>query len=175
MERNTSTEFDWLKEVLVGRTIINVEAGTSNGWVLIHFSQTEEETKKWPEGSRIFLNIKVDGPVEGEARHYWNAALNVKGDDNGGTSYPVRDHRMPRTPLQVLREDEESAKLRRELAAEYYPDLQLPLSLTPDEVYQRIGEYIQRHPLSEADGAALDASWDAKIKPLRLAKGISNE
>jgi len=93
MKRVESTEFDWLKEVLVGRTIIDVEAGTSNGWVLIHFSQTEEETKKWPEGSRIFLNIKVDGPVGGEARHFWNAALHTQGPAGGGRSSPIRDHR----------------------------------------------------------------------------------
>jgi len=113
MKRVESSEFDWLSEVLVGRTIIDVEAGTSNGWVLIHLSQTEEEKKKWPEGSRIFLTIKVDGPVEGDAHHWWNAALNAQEPDGGGSAAAIRDHR-PAIDSERKRKAGEAEVRRRE-------------------------------------------------------------
>ena len=102
MKRVESTEFDWLKECLAGRTVMDVEAGASNGWVLVHLSLTEEDKKRMPEGSQVYLTIKVDGPAEGDACHYWNAALHVRQPDGLGSVLAIRDHRpaIEDNPLQ---------------------------------------------------------------------------
>ena|ERR1700693_2970845 len=90
-KREQSTEFGWLNDALFGRTIIDVEAGHNNGWVLLHFSLTNEEKKASPEGSRILLTIKVDGKADDP--HCWNAGLHTQNSEGGGCVTAIRDHR----------------------------------------------------------------------------------
>jgi hypothetical protein len=102
MARMESKEFDWLRDKLVGRTITDVEAGTTNGWVLLHLGKTADEEEDWPKDARVFIAICIGGPdvnvdfnLLGNAkdRHCWLASLNIQDDDGGGLGIPIRDHR----------------------------------------------------------------------------------
>lgn len=105
-ERAITKDFpaiDDLNHFLAGRELERVEAGSTPGWFLLHFSGTDEQ------GRKIFLNVYCGGAHTGHASpygandlQYWHtAALHFINDDKdgGGAYLAIRDRRNPQLAI----------------------------------------------------------------------------
>lgn len=94
---------DDLNHFLAGRKLERVEAGSTPGWLLLHFSGTDEQ------GRKMFLAAYCGGTHTGDASpyganglQYWHtAALHFINDDKdgGGAYLAIRDLRNPQLAI----------------------------------------------------------------------------
>jgi hypothetical protein len=80
-----------LNDMLPGRTIASVEAGTTLGWILLNLAPVPED-----EGCRAFMTLRVE---EESDPHSWSAAIRYVPPKGATIKFPIR-------PLvSVLEED----------------------------------------------------------------------
>jgi hypothetical protein len=90
--------FEWLDEVLAGKTIKSIEPGSQPGWVVINF--------RMPDGEQVYLTAFCGGNTHPhptwnrELRHYGLVGLHVRQGGRGQTAY-VRDDRDPEMRLNA--------------------------------------------------------------------------
>ena len=72
-----------LNEILQGRSVTKVEEGTTNGWMLLHFSKPEGE-------GRLFLTVSLDTEKNENSSM---CALHEEDAEHRACVYSVREER----------------------------------------------------------------------------------
>ncbi len=86
-----SNELQDLNDMLAGRTIASVEAGSTHGWILRNLLPVPED-----EGCRVFMTIRIETTYhetekEEEADpRYSSAAIHYKQPTGAGMVYMIR-------------------------------------------------------------------------------------